>query len=122
MIRLALLSLTLLATPASAESVLFKCFFDWSCDPNRKCQNAGLDVRFRVDTDTNGVTRLGGDPLVTPSMIFGDRAITILEEPISGGLATTTIMLNSGEAVRSENLITGRLLTPMQYLGSCQTF
>lgn len=103
------------------EEVVFRCFFDWSCDPNRKCQNANLDVRFRANPATNEVSRIGGDPLVELELFLGDRAITIQELPISGGMTTTTLMINSGDAVRSENVITGRELTPMQYLGSCQT-
>ena len=119
---LALLSVLITAAPAvQAEEVIFKCWFDWSCDPNRTCQDAGLDIRFRVDADTNAVSRIGGDPLIVMSLIFGDRAVTILEQPISGGLATTTVMISNGNAVRSENLVTGRDLTPMQYLGTCQT-
>ena len=109
------------ASPAQAESVIFKCVFDWSCDINRSCQDAMLDVRFRTDVETTSAERLGGDPTVALEVILGDRALTFLERPISGGAATTTVMIDNGDAVRSENLVTGRLLTPMQYLGSCMT-
>ena len=86
------------------------------------CQDAGLDARFKVDLETNDVSRIGGNALSQFSLILGDRAITILETPISGGTATTTVKISDGEAVHSENLITGNTLTPMQYLGECVTF
>ncbi|MDU8926912.1 hypothetical protein RXV86_05910 [Alisedimentitalea sp. MJ-SS2] len=113
-----------LALPAQAEEVVIKCYFDWSCDINRKCQDADIDVRFRADAETGTVKRIGGgamSQLDELELILGDRAITILEKPISGGAATTTLMISNGDAVRSENLITGIRLTPMQYLGQCQT-
>lgn len=115
------LGLALSALPAQAEEIIFKCYFDWVCDPNRKCSDASLDVRFRVDVDTNSVSRIGGDQLSETEVLLGDRALTVLEKPISGGVAATTIMIGNGNAVRAENLITGRDLTPMQYLGNCQT-
>ena len=109
----------LLALPAQAEEVIFRCYFDWVCDPNRKCQDAGEDIRFRVNLETNGVERLGGNALSKFDLLLGDRALTVLERPVSGGIATTTIMLSGGDAVHSENLIDGRVLSPMQYLGQC---
>jgi len=109
------------SAPAAAEKVIFKCHFDWVCDPNRACADAGLDVRFRVNLETNAVERLGGDALTGAGLILGDRAITILETPVSGGAATTTVMITDGEAARSENLVEGVTLTPMQYLGECIT-
>ncbi len=108
-----------IAPPVQAEEVIFRCFFDWMCDPNRKCIDAGEDIRFRVDLETSTVERIGGNDLSQFDLILGDRALTILERPISGGTATTTIMVSGGDAVHSENLIDGRLLSPRQYLGQC---
>ncbi len=109
----------LLAQPVQAEEFVFRCFFDWACDPNRTCQDAAQDVRFRVDPETNAVSRIGGNDLSAYSLLIGDRAVTILEQTISGGTSTTTIMTEDGFSVHSENLVTGQLLTPMQYLGTC---
>ncbi len=110
------------AMPAQAEEVLFKCTFDWRCDPNRKCDDAWLDLRYKVDVETSAVTRLAGDPLTEASLILGDRALTILEAPVSGGTATTTVMLTDGEAVHTDHAIEGVTLSPMIYLGECITF
>lgn len=104
---------------ASADSFVFRCYFDWVCDPNRSCTDAGKDIRFRIDPETNAVERLGGNDLSDFSLILGDRAVTILETPISGGATTTTILNADGSAVHSENAIDGRVLAPMQYLGTC---
>lgn len=118
--NLAMAASLILATPVSAEMAIFRCTFDWVCDPNRKCDYANLDVRFKVDLVTEKVERIGKkNDLVELEMIFGDRAITILEKPISGGLTSTTLMINDGTAVRSENEIKGHDLAPMQYLGEC---
>ena len=105
--------------PARAEQLVVRCFFDWVCDPNRKCVDAGEDVRFRVDTEAQTVSRIGGNDLSTFELLIGDRALSVLEKPISGGTVTTTFLLDSGSAVHSENLITGRDLTPRQFLGEC---
>lgn len=112
----------LTALPAQAEQVVFRCFFDWVCDPNTKCDHAGEDIRFRVDLEANTVERIGGNPLSAFDLLLGDRAITFLERPISGGTVTTTVMIDGGDAVHSENLITGRDLTARQYLGNCTAF
>ncbi|MDJ0993985.1 MAG: hypothetical protein QNI90_10450 [Dinoroseobacter sp.] len=117
--KLALPLLLVLAQPAQAEEFIFRCFFDWVCDPNRTCQDAGEDIRFRVNPETNAVARIGGNDLSSFTLLIGDRAVTVLEQTISGGTTTTTIMTEDGFAVHSENAITGQLLTPMQYLGTC---
>jgi len=123
LIALTLVAATsLTALPAQAEQVVFRCYFDWVCDPNTKCDHAGEDIRFRVDLETNSVERIGGNTLSQFELLLGDRAITVLERPISGGTATTTLMLDGGDAVHSENLITGRDLTARQYLGECTAF
>jgi len=104
----------------NAREIILKCYFDWVCDPNRKCQDAGENIRFRVNVAENTVSRIGGDPLSKFMLVPGDRALTILERPISGGVSTTTMMLTGGgDAVHSENAVTVRTLTPMQYLGTC---
>lgn len=105
--------------PVQAEELVLKCWFDWVCDPNRKCQDAGEDIRFKVDTEANSVSRIGGNPLSRFELVLGDRALTVLERPISGGVMTTTMMLGSGTAVHSENAVTGRELTPRQFVGEC---
>ena len=46
------------ALPGHADEVVIKCYFDWSCDINRKCQDADLDIRFRADAETNVVKRM----------------------------------------------------------------
>ncbi|MCA0873397.1 hypothetical protein LCL97_21405 [Seohaeicola saemankumensis] len=120
---LALIATTSLTTlPARAEQVVFRCFFDWVCDPNTKCDHAGEDIRFRVDLETNSVERIGGNRLSEFNLLLGDRAITVLERPVSGGTVTTTLMLDGGDAVHSENLISGRELAARQYLGECTAF
>ncbi len=118
--RLALIPVLALA-PAqlAAEEILFRCWFDWVCDPNTRCDHAGEDIRFRVDSETNTVSRIGGNELSAFSLILGDRALTVLETPISGGTTTTTIMIDTGNAVHSENAVSGRDLSPRQYLGEC---
>ena len=115
-----LLSLLLAATPAHAEQVLFICYFDWVCDPNTKCTEADADIRFRVDIDANTVERIGGNSLSQFRLLLGDRALAILEQTISGGVTTTSIMVDSGDAVHSENSIKGTTLSPRQYLGRCR--
>ena len=118
--KCALAASLVLASPVAAEEVIFRCYFDWMCDPNRKCSDAELDVRYKVDLETEAAERIGmKSDLVELDMIFGDRAITILEKPISGGLTSTTLMINDGAAVRSENEVKGRDLAPFQYLGQC---
>ncbi|TCL09430.1 hypothetical protein BXY66_1477 [Shimia isoporae] len=120
MTRLAVASLLgLMAAPVHADQFIYRCWFDWGCDPNTKCDHAGEDVRFRVETETNVVERIGGNPLSVFELVLGDRAVTILERPISGGTTTTTIMLDSGEAVHSENAVSGRDLAPRQFVGEC---
>jgi hypothetical protein len=120
LLAIAFLTLTAVApAPALAEEITFKCYFDWVCDPNRKCQDAGEDIRFKVDVENNAVTRLGGNEMSQFSLILGDRALTILEITISGGTTTTTIKVSNGEAVHSVNGIEGNTLTPFQYLGEC---
>lgn len=111
--------LAVLAAPVSAEEVIVKCFFDYVCDPNRKCDNATLDLRFRLDSDTNAVERIGGNGTSEFSLILGDRAITVLEQPITGGANTTTILTETGDSVHSANRIDGRALEPRQYVGLC---
>ena len=85
----------LFAPPVAAEEVIFRCWFDWMCDPNTRCADAAEDIRFRVDVEANTVTRLGGNALSQFDLLFGDRALTVLERPVSGGTATTTIMLSN---------------------------
>ena len=121
LIALALASLSLAPSPAAAEEVLFKCYFDWVCDPNRKCIDAGLDLRFKVDVEANTVVRLGGEATSSFSLILGDRGLTMLETPISGGTATTTVQISNGWAVHSDHGFDGPDMAPMQYLGDCQT-
>ncbi len=120
MTRAATLALALAATPAAAEEILFKCFFDGVCDPDRStCEAAELDIRFKVDTETNAVERLGGEPTSSYSLILGDRAVTLLEVPISGGTATTTIPTGGGWSVHSDNGFNGADIAPKQYFGEC---
>ncbi|PSL19425.1 hypothetical protein [Shimia abyssi] len=113
----ALLALAPLA--AQAEEHIFRCYFDWVCDPNTKCNHAGEDIRFKINIETNAVSRIAGNPLSDFDLIIGDRAITVLERPISGGTTTTTILTDNGDAVHSENAVDGRSLVPRQYLGNC---
>lgn len=118
--QIAMVISLLFASPLAAEEIIFRCYFDWVCDPNRKCDHADMDVRYKVDLDTEAAERIGmNSDLVELEMIFGDRAITIMEKPISGGLTSTTLMINDGTAVRSENEVKGRDLAPFQYLGQC---
>lgn len=119
----AALALTMGAAPApvAAEEVLFKCYFDWVCDPNRKCIDADLDLRFKVDIDNNTVTRLGGNETSSFSLILGDRGVTMLETPISGGPSMTTVQISNGWAVHSDHGFDGADMAPMQYLGECTT-
>ena len=122
MIRAALMTSVLLAAApaASAEEILFKCFFDGVCDPDRsKCEASELDVRFKVDAETNAVERLGGEPTSAYSLILGDRALTVLEIPFSGGTATTTIPTGGGWSVHSDNGFNGADIAPKQYFGEC---
>lgn len=120
MIRTALtLALVMGALPASSEELIFRCYFDWVCDPDTKCSDAAEDVRFRLNTETNAVSRIGGNQLSEFELLLGDRAITVLEKPISGGSTTTTILIDGGAAVHSENMIKGRSLAPRQFLGEC---
>lgn len=107
--------------PAVAEEVFFKCHFDWDCDPNRKCTDADLNLGFHVDTETNSVSKVGGDPTSTFSLILGDRGVTILETMLSGGTATTTVSIMGGDAVHSTQPFDGMDLAPHQYLGECVT-
>lgn len=116
------LAMAMLSTPVMADEILFKCYFDWGCDPNTKCSDADLDIRFKLDTETNEVTRVGGNQLSTFSTLIGDRAVTFLEIPISGGTTTTTISTQNGLAVHSEHTIEGIDISPRQYLGECITF
>ncbi len=116
-----MLGLTLAPAPLAAEELLFKCYFDWVCDPNRTCTDADLDLRFKVDTETNEVERLGGNPTSTFSLLLGDRGLTMLEVPISGGASTTTVQISNGWAVHSDNGFSGADLAPKQYLGECVT-
>ena len=121
-LRVALTLAALLAPlPAAAEEVLFRCWFDGVCDPDRgACDAAELDLRFKVDTETNAVTRLGGTLTSAYSLILGDRSLTMLEVPISGGTATTTVEIGGGWAVHSDNGFDGAALAPKQYFGECQ--
>ncbi len=113
-------TLALAASPAAAEEILFKCYFDGVCDPDRmSCGPAGLDLRFRIDTETNAVEALGGTPTSTHSLVIGDRALTIVEAPVSGGASTTTIPTTGGWAVHSVNGFDGATLAPKQYFGQC---
>ncbi len=107
---------SLTALPARAEHVALHYFFDWVRDPNTKCDHAGEDIRIRVDLETNMTQRIGANRLSEFNLFLGNRAITILERPVSGGRETTTLMLDSSDAVHSENLIPGRGLTARQYL------
>ncbi len=106
--------------PAQADEViLFKCFFDWKCDPNRKCIDADLDLRIKHNTDTNEAEVLGRSPLDQIGVHIGDRSVSFLAYQISGAVDVTTIKLMNGEAVHSTHKIDGITLTPMQYLGEC---
>ena len=111
--------LALAPAPGSAEEMLFRCYFDWMCDPNRTYQDAGLDIRYRLDTETNQATRIGHSGPGRIDAVIGDRAVTFVETPISGGLSTTTVLLGSGDAVHSTHAIDGVTMTPLQYLGNC---
>ncbi|MCI2398329.1 hypothetical protein [Aliiroseovarius subalbicans] len=114
-------ALGLASGAAQAEEILFKCLFDGVCDPDRsKCESADLDLRFKVDTEANTVTRLGGNTTSRFSLILGDRALTMLEVPISGGTATTTVLMDGGWAVHSDNGFEGANLSPKQFFGECQ--
>lgn len=111
----------IVAGPVSAQEMFFKCYFDWVCDPNRSCQQADLDIRYKVDLDSQTAERLGGNELSDFQIILGDRAVSFLEIPISGGVSTTTVSTMNGDAVHSENAISGIRLEPMQYIGQCST-
>ncbi|WP_068111542.1 hypothetical protein [Tropicimonas marinistellae] len=112
--------LAVCAAPALAEEViLFKCFFDWKCDPNRACGDAALDRRIKHFTETNAVELLGGDPLSRMAVQIGDRSVSFLEMQISGAVDVTTVKITNGEAVHSTHRIDGMTLTPEQYLGEC---
>ncbi len=116
----AAVALLLAPAPATAEEILFKCFFDGVCDPDRmKCEASGLDIRFKVDIETNAVEPLGGEPTSAYSLILGDRALTVLEVPFSGGTATTTIPTGGGWSVHSVNGFNGADIAPKQYFGEC---
>lgn len=105
--------------PAQAGELFFKCQFDWVCDPNRSCGDAALDLRFAVDEETQAARRVGGSDTSVFSVILGDRAVTLLEVPISGGVSVTTVTTRDGAAVHSENALQGTTLEPRQYIGFC---
>ena len=113
-------SLALAPVVAQAdEIILFKCSFDWLCDPNRKCVDADLERRIKHNTDTNTAEVLRGNPLNRMAVHIGDRSVSFLEMQISGAVDVTTIKLMNGEAVHSTHAIDGITLNPMQYLGEC---
>jgi hypothetical protein len=114
--------LSALPAQAQAQDMLFRCTFDWVCDPNRKCQDAQLDIRFKLNSETNQASRIGATGPGTTNVIIGDRAATFVETPISGGVSTTTVKLSDGEAVHSSHAIDGTTLSPMQYLGNCVVY
>ncbi len=61
----------------------------------------------------------GGSPTSRYSLVIGDRALTIIETPISGGTTTTTIPIGGGWAVHSVNGFNGAIIAPKQYFGQC---
>ena len=113
-------SLAPLAAQAE-EVILFKCFFDWKCDPNRKCDNASLDLRIKHDTDTNEAEILGGQgsPLDKVGVHIGDRSVSFLSYQVAGSVDVTTIALMDGEAVHTSHRMDGTTMNPEQYLGEC---
>ena len=113
---------TLALVPVSVEAeevILFKCLFDWKCDPNRSCEPASLDRRIKHHIETNAADIASGDPLDRVAVHIGDRSVSFLEMQISGAIDVTTIKLMNGEAVYSSHEIDGTTLTPQQYLGEC---
>ncbi|SDJ73965.1 hypothetical protein [Aliiruegeria lutimaris] len=119
---IAIASFILAGAMAQADEViLFKCFFDWKCDPNTKCDHASLDLRIKHNTDTNEAEFLGkhGSPLDTIGVHIGDRSVSFLAYQISGAVDVTTIALMNGEATHSSHRIGGITMKPEQYVGEC---
>ncbi|NDR54857.1 hypothetical protein [Aliiruegeria sabulilitoris] len=109
------------AAARADEVILFKCFFDWKCDPNTKCDHAALDLRIRHNTDSNEAEFLGnhGSPLDKIGVHIGDRSVSFLAYQISGAVDVTTIALMDGEATHSSHRIGGITMKPEQYMGEC---
>ncbi len=126
-IQAIVLALGILSTSAAAqetapeEVILFKCYFDWKCDPNRKCDHADLNLRIRHNTDSNEATFVGdhGSPLDRIGVHIGDRSVSFLSYQVSGAVDVTTVALMDGEAIHTSHRIKGITMTPEQYLGEC---
>ncbi len=108
---------------ASAETIGFRCSFDGVCNPDATtCGAADLGIFFKLDTETNTVERVGSDGVSKISAVYGDRAVSFVEIPISGGVSTTTIVLDTSVAVHSSHALDGTLVAPRQYFGTCVAF
>ena len=115
--------LTIFGFAAQAETIGFRCSFDGVCNPDATtCGAADLGMFYKLDTETSAVERVGSDGLSKLSAVYGDRAVSFVEIPISGGVSTTTILLDSGVAVYSSHAVEGVLLEPRQYFGTCAVF
>ncbi|MHC0052909.1 hypothetical protein [Actibacterium sp. D379-3] len=104
--------------PVLADPITFSCTFDWVCD-TQTCAAADLRLRIRLDSSTSEATIPGQTDPASIAVFIGDRAVSFVEVPISGGVRATTVKLATGEAVHSRNRIDGTDLTPDQYLGTC---
>lgn len=95
--------------------------FAWEC----RFPSFRNALTFVWDTDKSSASLTGGAGSVTLWPNFGTigsgQAVVSFAEPTSGGaIQTTTIIVNTGEAIHSRNAIVGGKFVPSQDSGQCR--
>jgi len=108
-----------ISSNALAGTSTFSCTFDTYSSPEGIEDAKDFAFTILVDTITKKAVFVGNNGLTDVLYFKGLYGITFLEKLFSGTVQSTSISLETGQAVHSRHSLIGTLLVPSQYYGKC---
>ena len=117
--------IVLLPTHGDAQRppIRLDCVFDRAAIPKEGIKKLDklFEMSFVVDSTTEKAFTIGNAGVNEVELETGSNAVTFLEALETGVVQSTTIVLDTMEAVHSRHTIILSILAPSQYYGSCST-
>jgi len=112
-------ALVALPVTAQAKALIFDCKFERFASEEGFQIAENFKLSFTYDTMSEQAFLTGNLGLSEVFSFKGPGVVTFLEPLVTGAVQSTTIMLETGQAVHSRHTVID-IIVPTQYYGKCQ--